>query len=98
MSKRMSKNGLQPLHLIAAPKLDELLGHASLDATERGPGVPHEHQSSSKDIRSVLHLPRASKNLEPGMAAKEIILLSQVQQPPANTGMLAASHVSMVQA
>src|SRR5580765_4970439 len=94
----MSENVLQPPYLIAPPDLDELLGHASFNTPEHGPCITDEHERASHDVRSLLHLVRASKHLEPGMAAKQIILLPVVEQPPVNPRMLPATHAPMVQA
>src|SRR5438876_778248 len=98
VSQRMAENVLQSLHLIAAPKVDEFPWHRSFNTPQHGPDISSDHQNSSNDVRSVLHLVSASKELKGGMATEEIILPSSIQQSPTNTRVLSTPHVSMVEA
>ena len=50
----MSEEVLQSLHLIAAPKFDQLLGHSSFNMTEHGPDIAKQIQESSYNVRSIL--------------------------------------------
>jgi len=79
VAQRTAEDPFQSLHLIIASQLDEFLRNGSFNATEHGPDVPNENQRSTDDIRSVLHLMYASKDLPRGMAAKKIIFPPPVQ-------------------
>ena len=93
----MPEDLLQSLQLIALPDPDELLRHGPFRTANQSPEVPGKHQNASNDIRLVLHLISATKNLKAGMAAKKIILLSPVQHPPDNARVIPTSSGSMME-
>src|SRR5438045_3087969 len=94
----MPESVLQALHLVAAPKLDEILRHGSFNSAEHGPYIAGNHQNSANYIWPVFHLKGAAKNFEDGMTAQEIILFSPVEQSSVDATVVTAAHVSKVQA
>src|SRR5439155_25263630 len=76
--------------------LDEFLGHGSFIPPEHGRSIANEHQSTTNEVRSILHPIHTSKDLEDRMAAEKVILRSEVKEPPIHIRVLSTPDMSMV--
>jgi hypothetical protein len=63
---------------------------------KHGPEITKERQKPAEDIRPFSNVIQASKDLPHGMAAKQIIFSSRLNESLAQTRMLCAPYLSMV--
>jgi len=94
----MTKYLGQSLDLVALPNFDEVFWHGPFQSTDHRPEISDDHQASTDYIWRTLHPQQAAEHFEAGMAAEQIILSPEVQQPAENLRVLLSAHIAVMEA